>query len=118
MPRPEISMGPIRVKYYGLLAMTKTAYLTATAVASLIAAAVLVAAHLTGHLPPFHWPWERVPKADAVGIIGLLYNHLYDIILVCLVLEAIDLVVTLRAFARKEAEQRAAVAVRESTLSQ
>ncbi|HEY1375519.1 MAG TPA: hypothetical protein VGF55_01935 [Gemmataceae bacterium] len=106
-------MEPVRVKYYGLVPMTKSAYLIATLVAVILAVAVVIAGRLVGGLPPFRWPWQPVPWPDAVGVAGWLYNHFYDVVFVCLVAEVIDFVVTLRAFARKEAERRSAAPGRE-----
>jgi hypothetical protein len=107
-------MEPVRIKYYGLVRMTKSAYLWTTAIAGAFAIGLLVLGRLAGNLPPFRWPWEPVPEPEAVGVAVWLYNHLYDIVLFCIVAEAIDVVMTLRAFARKEAEQRAAAAGGES----
>jgi hypothetical protein len=101
-------MPPVRIRYYGLVRMTKSAYIWTTVIASAFAIGVLVLGRLAGNLPPFRWPWDPIPDPEAVGVIGLLYNHLYDLVLFCVVAEAIDVVMTLRAFARKEAEQRAA----------
>jgi hypothetical protein len=101
-------MEPVRIKYYGLLRMTKSAYLWTTVITGALALGLLILGRLTGHMPPFRWPWDPVPDPEAVGFVGLLYNHLYDIVLFCFVAEAIDVVTTLRAFTRKEADQRAA----------
>ena len=98
-------MPPVRIKYYGLIWMTKSAYLITTLVVAIFAAGVMALAFLKGALPPFRWPWQPVTNPNAVGFAGLLYNHLYDLILFCLVAEGIDIVVTLRTFARKDAEQ-------------
>ena len=40
------------------------------------------------------------------GLGGWFHNHLYWIVLICLVAQALDTILTLRAFARKEEEQR------------
>ena len=47
-------------------------------------------------------------EGQSVTIRGWLYNHIYEVLFCLLVLEVIDITVTLRTFARKEAEQRAA----------
>jgi hypothetical protein len=99
-------MEPARINYYGLIRMTKSGYLIATLVAALIVAGLLLVLYPAGYLPPFRWPWQPVPRPDADGLGGMVYNHLYDIITVCLLAEMVDIVVTLRAFARKEAELR------------
>jgi hypothetical protein len=69
---------------------------------------MLLVAIPMGVLPPFHWPWAPAPRPDLPGFFGFLYNHFYEIVVVCLVAELVDNALTLRAFARKEAEQRAA----------
>jgi hypothetical protein len=100
-------MKPVWIKYYGLIPMTKMGYLIATAVAGLFAAAALAVLLALGQAPPFHWPWEPVPRPGLPGLGPWLYNHLYEVLLVLFILEGIDLVLTLRRFAEKEAEQRA-----------
>jgi hypothetical protein len=56
-----------------------------------------------------------VPPTRLTGLAGWLYNHFYDICLFLLLAELVDVVVTLRLFARKEAERRAPAPDREPT---
>ena len=100
-------MEPVRIKYYGLVWMTKRSYLVTTAVAGVGAALILGVAAAAGLLPPFRWPWEE-PALPGTGFGPWFYNHLYLILGVLLLLEVVDIVTVLRKFARKEAEQKAA----------
>jgi hypothetical protein len=103
-------MEPVQIRYYGLFWLTKSGYLIGTLIAACGVVVGFLMAYPTGYLPPPRWPWEPVPDPYLTGARGWLYNHLYDLALFCLVMEAIDIVVTLRRFARKEAERRAAAA--------
>jgi|SRR4051794_15087208 len=100
-------MEPVRIKHLGLFWVTKSGYVTSTVVGLSVVAVALLMAYPTELMPPFRWPWEPVPRPNLTGVRGWLYNHVYEVILALLVLEAIDITVTLRTFARKEAEQRA-----------
>lgn len=101
----------VRIKYYGLFWITKRAYLIATALGVLFLVAAcgfflwLSWAGL-GSLPPWRWPWEP-PTRPALNFGGWVFNYFYWIILVGVFLEMIDILVVLRRFAHKEAEQRA-----------
>src|SRR5271165_6867932 len=99
-------MKPVWIKYYGLIPMTKKGYLRATGIACAFAATCFLAAFLMGRLPPFHWPGEAVVLPREANLGELLYNHFYEVIASFLFLEVIDIALTLRTFARKEAEQR------------
>ena len=99
-------MPPVRVRYLGLMPMTKAGYLTTAAVVTLFAVGLFVIALLKGYLPPFRWPWDPLTAPAAGGFPGWVYNHFYELILVGLLGEVLDVVLMLRAFARKEAEQR------------
>ncbi len=104
-------MEPVRIKYYGLVAMTKRAYLIATAVAAAVALLVIALAAAFQGLPPFRWPWEE-PVVRGKGFVPWLHNNLYLVLGTLLLLELIDIVTVLRQFAKKEAEQRAQLAQR------
>jgi len=101
-------MEPVRIRHMGLFSVTKSGYLIGTAIGLSVIAVALLMTYPTGLLPPFHLPWEPAPEPNLTGLRGWLYNHFYEVLLALLVVEAIDIVVTLRTFARKEAEQRAA----------
>jgi hypothetical protein len=98
-------MEPVRIKYYGLIRMTKATYLIATLVTGAVAASLFLIAFLMGVMPTFRWPWEAAARPDITGLSGWIYNHVYDIIIICLLAEVVDIVITLRSFARKEAER-------------
>jgi hypothetical protein len=100
-------MEPVWIKYYGLVWMTKAGYLIGTSIALSFAAVAFLMAYPTDLVPPFHWPGTP-PPPNLTGRGGWFYNHFYDLLALALVAEAIDVVVTLRCFARKEAERRAA----------
>ncbi len=102
-------MEPVRIKYYGLLWMTKRAYLIATALGALFLVLACgfffwVCWTTIGSLPPWHWLWEPPPR-PALNFGGWVFNYFYWIILVGVFLETIDIVVVLRRFAQKEAER-------------
>jgi hypothetical protein len=98
-------MKPVRIKYYGLIPMTRRAYLIATAIASVFAVTIWAVAVALGHLPPLNWPWKQ-DQIPGTGPWPWFYNHVYWFLLVCLVAEALDVFVTLRTFARKGALER------------
>jgi hypothetical protein len=99
-------MKPVSIKYYGLISMTKRGYLIATGVAAAFAVLCLAAAWIAGVLPPLSTLWGEGPPLAGPGVSIWFYHHLYQVIVVCLVLEAIDMYTMLRRFAQKEAEQR------------
>jgi len=99
---------PVKIRYYGLIAMTKKAYLWATALAGLFALAFFVMGLVAGLLPPLALPWNQIPRFPNQSGFGVwLYEYFYWILLILLVLEALDILLTLRKFAHKEAELRA-----------
>jgi hypothetical protein len=100
-------MEPVRIKHLGLFEVTKSGYLTGTLIGLSVAAVALLMAYPTDMLPPLRWPWDPLPAPHLTGVRGWLYNHFYEFLAFLLLLEVIDIVVTLRLFARKEAEQRA-----------
>jgi hypothetical protein len=102
-------MQPIKIKYYGLIPMTKKARLILTAVGALSALFVLVLLAFTGGLPPWRWPWEPAARAQH-SLVDWIYNNCYWLILGFLVLEALDVYTVLRVFTKKEAEQRTRLA--------
>jgi hypothetical protein len=109
-------MQPVRIKYYGLFWITRRGYLLATLAAAVFAVAVfavlLVALpERTGPYtwpPPFNAPWEPVPSVLPPGAFSLFYHYFWTLILLLLLAEILDIVVVLRKFAKKEAEQREA----------
>jgi hypothetical protein len=101
-------MEPVSIKYLGLFRVTKSGYLTGTLIGISVVLVALVIAYPTDLLPPLRWPWDPLPAPHLTGVRGWLYNHFYEFLLAVLALEVIDIIVTLRYFARKEAEQRVA----------
>jgi hypothetical protein len=93
-------MEPVRIKYYGLIPMTKQGYLITLLAVGLPAVLILVVCTVIGVLPPLETIWRPLPRAN------WFVNHFWHIMLLLFVAQAIDTVVTLRVFARKEAEQR------------
>ena len=51
--------------------------------------------------------WGKGGITNRTGVFTWLYNHLYWVLIVCLIAEAIDIATVLRRFAQKEAAQRA-----------
>ena len=99
-------MKPVRIKYYGLFWMTKRAYLLTTLAAGVFAVLVFTVLLVGANdVPPFSWPWEPMPANLAPGFRGWFYHYFWSLILLFLCAEAIDILVTLRKFAAKEAEQ-------------
>jgi len=98
---------PVRIKYYGLIWMTKQTYLILLAAFGGIACGALLIAYLADRLPPLGWPWVRKPLVEGYGFMPFFINNFYFIILVCLVAQTIDTLMVLHKFAQKEAEQRA-----------
>jgi hypothetical protein len=97
-------MAPARIKYYGLLPLTRRGYLVLIALADVLAVALVVRIAAAGLLPPLSTLWG---EGWAQGSGAWVYNTLYWFILAALVAEVIDIVTVLRRFAQKEAEQRA-----------
>jgi hypothetical protein len=106
---------PVKIKYYGLISMTRKAYLWATALAGLFALAFFVMGLAAGLLPPFAWSGNQIPKfANKPGFGAWFYEYFYWIIFILLLLEAIDIFLTLRKFAHKKAVLRARLSNLES----
>jgi hypothetical protein len=99
-------MSPVRIKYYGLIPMTKFAYVVALAAAGTFALFAVLTVALLGLLPPLDTMWSRQHHMPQSGIQALFNNYLYWFIFACLIAEAIDIYCSLRQFAKKEKEQR------------
>jgi hypothetical protein len=100
-------MKPVRIKYYGLFWMTRRTYLIVTLAAVVFAlGALLTVVVIVGdRMPPFSWPWGPVPANLAPGFRSWFYHHFWSILIVLCLLELVDILVTLRKFAEKEAEE-------------
>ena len=98
-------MQPVRIKYYGLIWMTRRGYLISLTVAGLVALACFVIVAAMGRMPPPRSLWEPVVRGPGFGV--FVVNNLYRFLILCLIAQAIDTIVVLRKFAKKEAEQRA-----------
>jgi len=98
-------MQPVRIKYYGLISMTRRGYLISLAVGGMVAAGCLVFGALMGFMPPLRSLWEPVvEKGPAFYVICI--NNLYRFMILCLLLLTLETYIILRKFARKEAEQQ------------
>jgi hypothetical protein len=97
-------MGPVRIKYYGMLWLTRPTYLVLQSITLFLCAASmaigLLAVLLTGTLLP-----HRPPVLTDVLIL------LFWVGLLAFPLESIEMYVMLRKFARAEAEQQARLAI-------
>ena len=102
-------MKPVWIRYYGIIPMTLRGYLiTLSIVVGVVAFLMLVLIAAAPHLlPPLDTMWSGRHHVPGPGLAALFYNYLYWILLGCLVAQGIDTYCTLRAFAKKEAEQRA-----------
>jgi hypothetical protein len=100
-------MSSVRINYYGLIPMTKFAYLVALVAAGGLALFVLLLGALLNCLPPLDTMWSREHHLAEPGVFAVVHNYLYWIIVVCLIAQVIDTFTTLRLFAKKEREQRA-----------
>ena len=101
-------MEPVRIKYFGLIPMTRTAYLVTTAVSGGAVVVLVLFAVSLGIVPFRQLPWD--PALAPFGLEGWFWNWWTLGFLV--ILEAFDVWITLRQFARREAEQRARYAER------
>jgi hypothetical protein len=95
-------MSAVRIKYLGLIPMTKFAYLVAVAAAGGFALFAVLIAAILGLLPPVDTMWSRQHHLPHSGILAWWHNYLYWFILVCLFAEAIDIYCSLRQFAKKQ----------------
>jgi hypothetical protein len=98
-------MQPVRIKYYGLISMTRRGYLISLAVGGMVAAGCLVFGAVMGHMPPLRSLWEPVVEKGPAFYVFFI-NNLYRFIILCLLLLALETYIILRKFASKEAEQQ------------
>jgi len=103
-------MDPVRIKYYGVMRLTRPTYLVLQSIALFLCAALmvvgLVAILLTGTVLP------DLPAQEAgADFLTALLVSLFWIGLLALVAESIETYVMLRKFARAEAEQQAKLLV-------
>jgi hypothetical protein len=97
-------MPPVRIKFYGLVWLTRRGYLRATAVLAVVAVAVCVAVLLWTGLAPFaRPPWARALRR--YGFVAWFWN--WWTLGALALAEGLEVLLTLRQFARREAEQRA-----------
>lgn len=95
-------MQPVRIKYYGLIWMTKRTYLIATAIAAAVVLVLFLVIITLGGIPELKPPWD--PALNGRGLLPRIYNAWTFGALI--VLELVDVAVMLRKFAQKEAELR------------
>jgi hypothetical protein len=96
---------PTRVKLYGLFPVTRRRYLIQAA-AVVVLAAVLLAAWLVAWYPTSQKPEMQRPPPQLALTVGFL-NSLPWVLLALTAAQAVEAVVVLRAFARKDAAERA-----------
>jgi hypothetical protein len=108
----ESRVPPVRIKYLGFIPLTRRAYLTLLAVAALALAVLLGIATYLGRPPSWQFPWD--PSLDRWGLWPRIYN--WWVIFAALAMEGLEVMVTLRQFAKKEAEQRNSVANKKRSL--
>ena len=103
-------MPPVKVHYYGIVWLTRSQYIWITAVLGVIVGALFLVLALVAadRFPSFYWPWEPMPANALPGWRGFLAHHIYTILGLLVLAEAIDIIVTLRKFRAKEAAARAA----------
>jgi hypothetical protein len=96
------TMKPVRIKYYGVIWMTKRTYLFSTAIAAAVALLLLLIVIVLGAVPELRFPWD--PALAGRGILPRIYNAW--VLGALIVLELVDIAVVLGKFAQKEASQR------------
>jgi hypothetical protein len=99
----------VRLKYYGLIWVTKRGYLIGTVVTAAILAIGLVAGYAAGVLPPLSTMWGEQWPAARLTPWPWLYSCLYWLILVGVIIEVFVTIRMLRRFAEKETEKRTPV---------
>jgi hypothetical protein len=97
----------VRIKYFGLIPMTRFAYLVALAATGGIALFIVVVGAILGLLPPMDTMWSRENHLPAASLEAWLYDYFYWFVFACLMGQVIDIYRSLRQFARKEQQQRA-----------
>ena len=106
MPRKKPDK-TIRIKYYGLVPISKRGYLRIVVATPVVAGIILLVAWAAGVLPPLSTLWgEHWPEAAKTPW-PWLYNYMYWFIIIGVLLEAVDVWTMLRKFKQKEEEQRA-----------
>ena len=99
-------MEPVRIKYYGLFWMTKRTYFILLLGIAFLVAVLFASFAVVGMVPPVRWPGQPLVLRQP-GIFPWVVNNFYPIILALLVAQALDVLFVVRAFAKKEAEQKA-----------
>jgi hypothetical protein len=95
---------PIRIKLYGLVSVTKRAYLIQLTIAAALLVALTVLWAWLPQMPHFKEGKERIPLLAAVGV--WLLARLPWILLALGALYVVEAVVVLRRFSRQEALRR------------
>src|SRR5262245_19502671 len=97
--------GPVRIKLYGLLPVTRKGYLRLQVVSMILALALLAGAVWVRVSPPALAKWSAKPALQELA--SLVLPHLVWVMLGVIVLDVFEMVLTLRQFRRKEEERNA-----------
>jgi hypothetical protein len=104
-------MKPVKIRYFGILPMTRKLYLNLVVWGWIGVTLLLIVASFAapGRMPPFRGPWESTPPV-VNSTREFLYWHFYDLYFICLVAQVIDAAIMLRKYkAKQEEEERMAM---------
>src|SRR5262245_49863963 len=92
---------PVTIKYYGLFSITKKTYIVLQVIVFVVALALIIYCLTLPESPRLGFDLNnpRLPRASR-----WILSHLLELVLLATVLEILDAIFTLRAFARKERE--------------
>ena len=99
-------MPPVKIRYLGLIPMTRRGYLLALAGAVGVAGVTLGVFAFLGRLPPISTLWEQHPALNRPGLAPWFLSNLYRILLILSFAAVLEVIHVLRRFAQKEAEQQ------------
>ncbi len=103
-------MGPVRIKYYGILWLTRSTYLLLQSIALFLCVVLMAVGFLAMLLTGAAWPHLPAP-GDEADFLKQFLVLLFWAGLLGLLAESAEMYVMLRKFARAEAEQQARLAV-------
>jgi len=97
----------IRIKYYGLIPVSKHGYLRSSAITLIVLGFGLLLGLAAGFLPPLSTMWGEPWREGERTLWPWLYQYFYWFVLAGLIAEVIVTLRMLRRFAELEAEQQA-----------